>query len=41
LVPQPKYVIVDRDTKGEITSEVFAEEQNAASFMNLLGYENG
>ncbi|MFT6501473.1 MAG: arginine decarboxylase [Crocinitomicaceae bacterium] len=41
LVPQPKYVIVDRDTNGEITSEVFAEEQNAASFMNLLGYENG
>ncbi|MFT6982132.1 MAG: arginine decarboxylase [Crocinitomicaceae bacterium] len=41
LVPQPKYVIVDRDTNGKITSEVFAEQQNAASFMNLLGYENG
>mgnify|MGYP006075280941 CR=1 FL=1 len=41
LVPQPKYVVIDRDVNDKVTSKVFAEQQNAESFMNLLGYENG
>jgi len=39
LIPQPKYVILDRDETGNVTSTVFAEKQTAESFMNLLGYE--
>ncbi|MCR9172054.1 MAG: arginine decarboxylase [bacterium] len=39
LIPQPKYVVIDRDENNEVTSTVFAEQQSAESFMNLLGYE--
>ena len=39
LIPQPKYVVIDKDQNGELTTEVFAEQQTAESFMNLLGYE--
>lgn len=39
LIPQPKYVVIGRDENGEISTEVFAEQQSAESFMNLLGYE--
>jgi len=38
LIPQPKYVILNRNEKGELISEIFAEQQTADSFMNLLGY---
>ncbi|XOV69182.1 MAG: arginine decarboxylase [Fluviicola sp.] len=39
LIPQPKYVVIDRDENGNVTTEVFAEQQSAEAFMNILGYE--
>lgn len=39
LIPQPKYVIIDKNNDGEVTTEVFAEQQTAHSFLNILGYE--
>jgi len=39
LIPQPKYVVIERDENGELKTEVFAEQQSAESFMNILGYE--
>ncbi|GAB5418534.1 MAG: decarboxylase [Crocinitomicaceae bacterium] len=39
LIPQPKYLVLDRDANGALTTEIFAEQQSAESFMNLLGYE--
>ena len=39
LIPQPKYLLINRDESGEIKTEVFAEQQTSKNFMNLLGYE--
>lgn len=38
LVPSPKYLVIDRDEKGRITTDVFSEEQSAESMLNILGY---
>ena len=38
LIPQPKHLILDRDEKGNITQEVFSEEQTADSMIKILGY---
>jgi arginine decarboxylase len=38
LIPSPKHIIIDRDTKGELNTRVFAEEQASESMMKLLGY---
>lgn len=38
LIPAPQQVIVDRDAEGKITSDRFAEEQNAESMLRILGY---
>ena len=39
LIPQPKYIILDKAEDGTIKSEVFAEQQPTEEFMELLGYE--
>jgi arginine decarboxylase len=38
LIPQPKYLILDRDENGELTQKVFSEEQTAESMIKILGY---
>lgn len=38
LVPSPKYLVIDRDEKGRITTKVFSEEQTAESMIKILGY---
>jgi arginine decarboxylase len=38
LIPNPKQIIVDRDSNGELTYRVFSEEQPASAMMGLLGY---
>ncbi|MFT4968777.1 MAG: arginine decarboxylase [Chitinophagales bacterium] len=38
LIPQPKHLILDRDKMGNLTQEVFSEEQTAESMIKLLGY---
>jgi arginine decarboxylase len=38
LVPQPKYVLLDRDEAGNLTSKLFKEQQTALEFLTQLGY---
>lgn len=39
LIPAPKHVLVNRDENGNITTELFAPEQNEESMMKILGYK--
>lgn len=39
LIPQPKYVLINRTASGELKTEVFAEQQSSDNFLQLLGYE--
>lgn len=39
LIPQPKYVLINKNESGEIKTEVFAEQQTAENFLKILGYE--
>jgi len=38
LIPAPKHVLINRDEKGELHYELFAEEQSHQQMMNILGY---
>lgn len=38
LIPSPKHVMIDRDADGNITSKVFANEQEAEQMLGVLGY---
>lgn len=38
LIPSPKHIIINKNEKGQLTSRVFAEEQDSDSMMKLLGY---
>ena len=38
LIPAPKHVLINRDAKGNITTELFAPEQEPESMMKILGY---
>ena len=39
LIPAPQHVIVDRDEEGNLTTRLFAPQQNADSMLQILGYE--
>lgn len=39
LIPQPKYILINKNESGELKTEVFAEQQSSENFMKLLGYE--
>ncbi len=38
LIPSPKHVIIDRDSKGNFTHTVYREEQSAEEMFKILGY---
>jgi arginine decarboxylase len=38
LIPAPKHVLVDRDEEGNITTKLFATQQNSNSMLHILGY---
>jgi arginine decarboxylase len=38
LIPSPKHVIIDRDSKGNIIDHVYREEQSVTQMFNILGY---
>jgi len=38
LIPAPKHVIIDRDSKGNIIDHVYREEQSVSEMFNILGY---
>jgi arginine decarboxylase len=39
LIPQPKHLVLDRDEQGNLSVEVFAEQQTSEQFLSLLGYQ--
>ncbi|MGS2761500.1 arginine decarboxylase [Sinomicrobium sp. M5D2P9] len=39
LIPTPKHILIDRDQDGNITTEVFAEQQRAEDLLKILGYD--
>lgn len=38
LIPAPQHVIVDRDAEGNITTRLFAPEQDSEVMLRILGY---
>ncbi|GAB5537910.1 MAG: decarboxylase [Salibacteraceae bacterium] len=39
LIPSPKYVLVDRDEKGNYFDTVYSEEQQVGHMLKILGYK--
>jgi arginine decarboxylase len=39
LIPEPKHVLIRRDENGKIQTEIFSEEQTAADYLKILGYQ--
>ncbi|MBK6266792.1 arginine decarboxylase [Marivirga sp. S37H4] len=38
LIPAPKHVLIRKDKKGKVSSELFSDEQGSESMLKLLGY---
>lgn len=38
LIPSPKHVIIDLNKQGDLTSEIFSQEQSPEEMLNILGY---
>jgi len=38
LIPSPRHVLVDRDSKGNLVDRLFREEQEAEDMLRILGY---
>lgn len=38
LIPAPKHILIDRDEAGNLSYEVFAQEQKEETMLNILGY---
>ncbi len=38
LIPSPKHILIDRDEEGNITTEVFAQQQTSDQLLGILGY---
>ncbi|MCB0515372.1 MAG: arginine decarboxylase [Chitinophagales bacterium] len=38
LIPSPKVLLINRDEVGNLTTQVFREEQQAAEMLQILGY---
>jgi len=38
LIPEPRHLLIQRDSTGKIYTEIFSEEQTAEDFMKILGY---
>ncbi len=40
LIPQPKHILIDKDAQGNISTELFNEQQKAEDLLKILGYEH-
>lgn len=38
LIPQPKHILIDKDENGDLSTQVFAEQQNVNEMLDILGY---
>jgi len=39
LIPMPKHILIDRDKEGNVTTELFAEQQTSDDMLSILGYK--
>ncbi|MFB9057452.1 arginine decarboxylase [Mariniflexile ostreae] len=40
LIPSPKHILIDRDENGNITTELFSEQQKSEDLLKILGYKS-
>jgi arginine decarboxylase len=40
LIPSPKHILVQRDEDGNLSTELFSEQQKSEDLLKILGYEN-
>ena len=38
LIPQPKYILIDKDDQGNIKTEIYTNQQTYTDFLKILGY---
>ena len=38
LIPSPKHILIDKDDNGNITTELFSEQQKSEDLLKILGY---
>ncbi len=38
LIPSPKHILIDRDENGQMTTELFSEQQKSEDLLKILGY---
>jgi len=38
LIPAPKHILINKNTDGDIVTEVFKEQQKSEEFLSILGY---
>jgi len=38
LIPAPKHLVLDKNERGELSSQLFSEEQQSEGMMKILGY---
>ncbi|MBJ2172964.1 arginine decarboxylase [Aureibaculum sp. A20] len=38
LIPQPKHILIDKDSDGNITTKLFSQQQTHTDFLKILGY---
>ena len=39
LIPSPKHILIDRDKDGNLTTELFSNQQTSDELLNILGYD--
>lgn len=39
LIPSPKHILIDKDAEGNITTQVFSEQQTSEQLLSILGYK--
>lgn len=39
LIPSPKHILIDRDEDGNLTTELFSEQQKSEDLLKILGYD--
>jgi arginine decarboxylase len=38
LIPEPKHILINKNSEGKIVTSMFSEEQNSSQYLKLLGY---
>ncbi len=38
LIPQPRHILIDKDSDGQLTTKVFSDQQKSEDMLKILGY---